>query len=141
MSDVEATCSKCDHDYCVFKEFRREFIETDTWRVERELIEGRIDPGNLRQRALRKKLYMSFARFNGAIGVREKCPDCVERGIRELLPSPFYMGYKRTRDDPDNAAVNIDGKKIDNVKWVKTEAGKYKAEENTNEVEVVDDDS
>ena len=111
MSDAEATCTKCNRDYCVFKVFRADFIETDAWRVERELIESRINPGNLRQRALRKKLYMSFACFNGAIRVRQKCPDCVERGIRELSPSPFYMGYKRTRDDPDNLTVHIDGKK------------------------------
>ena len=35
------------------------------------------------------------------------------------------MGYKRTRDDEDNRAVDIDGNKIDGIKWVRTEAGKY----------------
>ena len=89
--------------------FRKEFIETKSWTVERELIESRINPGNLRQPELRKKLFTSFARFNGAIGIRKENPPCVERGVRELAPSHFYMGFKRTRDDADNHAVDING--------------------------------
>ena len=69
---------------------------------------------------------MSFARFNGVFGIREKNSPCVERGVRNLAPSPFYMGYKRTRDDADNCAVNVHGNKVDGVKWVRTKKGKYK---------------
>ena len=61
---------------------------------------------------------MSFARFNGAIGIREENPPCVERGVRELAPSRFYMGFKRTRDDVDNCTVDINGNKVDGVKRV-----------------------
>ena len=109
-------------------------METESWTVERELIESRINPGNLRQRALRKKLFMSFARFNGAIGIRDENPPCVERGVRELAPSCFYMGFKRTRNDADNRAVNINGNKIDGIKWVRTEAGKYKLKSDEQEL-------
>ena len=127
MSDAESVtfCDECKDVPCCFKIFREEFIETASWTGERELIESNIDPGNLRQRALRKKLFMSFARFNGAIGLREKLPSCVEKGVRELFPSPYYMGFKRTRDDADNSAVDITGEKLDGVKWVRTDTGKY----------------
>ena len=80
-----------------------------SWTGDQELIKGRVEPVNLRQRTLHKKLFMSFARFNGAIGIREKDPPCVERGVRELFPSPFYMGFKRTRDDADNSVVDMCG--------------------------------
>ena len=127
MSDVKdpTFCDECEHEPCLFELFQKDFIETESWTVERQLIESRINPGNLRQRALRKKLFMSFARFNGANGIREENPPCVERGVRELAPSRFYMGFKRTRDDADNRAVDINGNKIDGIKWVRTKAGKY----------------
>ena len=35
------------------------------------------------------------------------------------------MGFKRTRDDPDNVAVNINGEKVYFAKWIRTEDGKY----------------
>ena len=127
MSDVEVPtfCEKCNDDPCRFEAFQKDFIETELWTGARELIESKTDPGNIRQRTLRKKLFMSFARFNGAIGIREKHPPCVERGVRELFPSPFYMGFKRTRDDADNSAVDMCGQKLNGVKWVRTEGGKY----------------
>ena len=35
------------------------------------------------------------------------------------------MGFKRTSDDTDNRTVNINGNKVDGMKWAKTETGKY----------------
>ena len=136
MSDTEdILCSECDREECIFDEFRKDFIETESWRVERELIESRLEAGNLRQRALRKTLFVSFWRFNGIAGNREKHPACVVRGVRELFSSPFYMGFKRTRNDLDNCAIDIDGNKIKKVKWVKTEEGRYEAKNNDEEVQ------
>ena len=37
----------------------------------------------------------------------------------------MYHLFKRTRDDADNRAVDINGNKIDGIKWVRTKAGKY----------------
>ena len=127
MSDVKipTCCDECEHERCLFDEFCSNFIETALWKVERELIESRVEAGNLRQRALRKKLFMCFARFNGVVGNREEHPPCVVTGIRKLIPSPFFMGYKRTRDDTDNRAVDVNGNKVDGMKWVKTATGKY----------------
>ena len=135
MSDVKSVtvCDECEQLRCLFDAFQEDFIGTESWATERALVESKINPGDLRQRALRKKLFMSFARFNGTIGFREKIPLCVERGVRKLFPSPFYMGFKRTRDDADNCAVDINGNKVDGIKWVQTETGKYKLQCDKNE--------
>ena len=127
MSDVKSVtfCDECEHRPCLFEAFREGFIATESWMAKRDLIKSRIKPGNLCQRALRKKLFTSFTRFNCAVGNREKNPSCVETGIRKLVPSSFYMGFKRTRDNKDNHAVDINGNKVDGAKWVRTETGKY----------------
>ena len=46
-------------------------------------------------------------------------------GIRKLIPSPFFMGYNRTRDNTDNCTVDVNGNKVDGMKWAKTATGKY----------------
>ena len=60
MSDVKipTCCDECEHERCLFDEFCSNFIETALWKVERELIESRVEAGNFRQCALRKKLFM-----------------------------------------------------------------------------------
>lgn len=79
-------------------------------------------------RLLRKLLYREFALWNGTLaGWRNKHPACVEKGIRELFPSKYYMGFKRIRNDPDNTAVDNYGKKVPGVKWAKKEEGKYES--------------
>ena len=56
-------------------------------------------------------------------------PKCVLKRVRMMFSSGYYMGFKRTRDEEDNTAVNIDGNKVNSAKWVKTEEGKYRVEE------------
>lgn len=95
------------------------------WKIDRELIENRVEAGNLRQCALRKKLLTCFPCFNGIVGNREEHSPCVVMGIRKLIPSLVFMVFKRTRDDTDNRTVDIDGNTVDGMKWARTTAGKY----------------
>ena len=59
---------------------------------------------------------------------RTKHPDCVEKGVRALYYSKYYMGFKRTRNEADSNAVHIDGNKVQGVKWVRKEDGNYETE-------------
>ena len=54
MSAAEAIyCREWEREACIFDEFCEDFIETESWRVKRELIESRLEAGNLRQHNLR----------------------------------------------------------------------------------------
>ena len=57
-----------------------------------------------------------------------KHPDCVEKGVRTLYSSKYYMGFKRSRNEPDTTAIDIEGKKVRGVKWVRKEGGTYDTE-------------
>ena len=59
---------------------------------------------------------------------RTKHPDCVKKGVRALYSSKHYMGFKRTRNEADNTAVDIDGNKVQGVKWARKEYGNYETE-------------
>ena len=85
-----------------------------------------IDVEDDHNRALRNRLFCNFAIWNGTMTTPPTPhPQCVLKGVRLLFSSRYYIGYKRIRDDPDNAAVNIDGDKAHGVKWIRTEDGKY----------------
>ena len=80
-------------------------------------------------RNLRKPLFREFSMWNGTMTKPPTPhPTCVVKGVRLLYPSEQYMGFKRTRNEVDNTAVNINGKKIKGKKWVRTDEGSYKVE-------------
>ena len=120
-------CDTCGSDPCLFDIFREEFIDTETWEADRDLIISKLGADNDCNRALQKYLFRNFAIWNGTM-TRPPTPhpQCVLKGVRLLFSSRYYMGYKPTRDDPDNTAVNIDGDKAHGAKWIRTEDGKYK---------------
>ena len=121
-----SSCETCGSDPCLFDIFREEFIETENWEVERDLIIGELGADDDHNRALRKRLFRNFAIWNGTMTKPPTPhPQCVLKGVRLLFSSRYYMGFKRTRDDPDNVAVDIDGEKVHCAKWIRTEDGKY----------------
>ena len=123
-------CDECGHGPCIFAQFRDEFIISELWIGERNNIDSTVEDDDIRARTLRKKLYTSFARFNGVIWKRQKHPTCVVTGIREMYPSPCYMGFKRKRNEEDECdATDINGKKQKGLKFVKIMEGEYKVKD------------
>ena len=117
-------CAQCDNQPCVFDEFREDFIETRAWSCLKDaLLDDACDVNNTDvHRNLRRRLYREFISMNGiATNRRIKLPNCVEKGIRSLYPSKVYMGFKRSYDDVDNEAVDINGGKVKGKKWVRTD--------------------
>lgn len=53
-------------------------------------------------------------------------PTCVVKGVRLLNPSDQYMAFKRARNEVDNTAVDIDGKKIKGTEWVRKARRRFK---------------
>ena len=124
-------CAQCDNQPCVFDEFREDFIETRAWSCLKDaLLDDACDANNTDvHRNLRRRLYREFISMNGiATNRRIKLPNCVEKGIRSLYPSKVYMGFKRSYDDVDNEAVDINGGKVKGKKWVRTDEGSYQVE-------------
>ena len=124
-------CAQCDNQPCVFDEFREDFIETRAWSCLKDaLLDDACDANNTDvHRNLRRRLYREFISMNGiATNRRIKLPNCVEKGIRSLYPSKVYMGFKRSYDDIDNEAVDINGGKVKGKKWVRTDEGSYQVE-------------
>ena len=124
-------CAQCDNQPCVFDEFREDFIETRAWSCLKDAL---LNDAHDREstdvhRNLRRRLYREFISMNGiATNRRIKLPNCVEKGIRSLYPSKVYMGFKRSYDDIDNEAVDINGGKVKGKKWVRTDEGSYQVE-------------
>ena len=124
-------CAQCDNQPCVFDEFREDFIETRAWSCLKDAL---LNDAHDREstdvhRNLRRRLYREFISMNGiATNRRIKLPNCVEKGIRSLYPSKVYMGFKRSYDDVDNVAVDINGGKVKGKKWVRTDEGSYQVE-------------
>ena len=119
-------CDICDCEPCLFVDFEREFISTESWSVECDNITSALEVGSDINRTLRKKLYHNFSIWNNTMTrPPTKHPACVERKIKELFKSKCFMGYKRKRNEDDNRAITIDGDRIENRKWVQTSSGKY----------------
>ena len=119
----------CGNNPCLFDVFRAEFIETEMWTDAEKVILLQTVQNSDVNRVLRKRLYQEFAMWNGTMTKPPtKHPVCVEKGVRALYPSEFYMGYKRTRNEPDTTAVDIENKKVRGVKWARQEDGTYKTE-------------
>ena len=124
-------CAQCDNQPCVFDEFREDFIETRAWSCLKDAL---LNDAHDRESTdvhcnLRRRLYREFISMNGiATNRRIKLPNCVEKGIRSLYPSKVYMGFKRSYDDVDNEAVDINGGKVKGKKWVRTDEGSYQVE-------------
>ena len=124
-------CAQCDNQPCVFDEFREDFIETRAWSCLKDAL---LNDAHDREstdvhRNLRRRLYREFISMNGITTNRRiKLPNCVEKGIRSLYPSKVYMGFKRSYDNIDNEAVDINGGKVKGKKWVRTDEGSYQVE-------------
>ena len=124
-------CAQCDNQPCVFDEFRENFIETRAWSCLKDAL---LNDAHDREstdvhRNLRRRLYREFISMNGiATNRRIKLPNCVEKGIRSLYPSKVYMGFKRSYDDVDNVAVDMNGEKVKGKKWIRTDEGSYEVE-------------
>ena len=119
-------CDICDCKPCLFVDFEREFLSTESWSIERDNITSALVVGCDINRTLCKKLYRNFAIWNHTMTQPPtKHPACVERKIKELFKSKCFMGYKRKRNEDDNRAITIDGDRIENRKWVQTRSGKY----------------
>ena len=121
----DARCGECDNKPCLFERFTREFVCTDAWQAEKEDIESQAGDEDV-NRALRKRLYRNFVYWNGALTkARTRLPVCVESGVRSLYKSDAYIGFKRTHEEIDNTALDIDGKKVPGAKWVRDDDGHY----------------
>ena len=132
---MSEACASCKSDPCLFEEWREVFIATDAWNAQVDAVVDRAHrgSGNNVNRNLRKRLFREFAMWNGTMTKPPTPhPTCVVKGVRLLYPSSEYMGFKRTRNEVDNTAVDIDGEKLHGKKWVRTDDGRY-------EVEVEDD--
>ena len=126
---MSESCETCKNEPCLFDVFREEFIETEMWTDAEKVILLRSVPDSDVNRDFRKRLYREFAMWNGTMTKPPtKHPDCVEKGIRNLYPSKYFMGFKRTRNEPDTTAINIEGEKVRGVKWVRKEGGTYDTE-------------
>ena len=123
-------CEECASSPCLFDEFRTDYIETVSWTVQKDLVLGKIEEeGYDVNRALRKCLFGEFAKWRGTMTkAQTRHPRCVEKGVRKIYPSKYYMGFKHDRDKEDNNTIDIDGKKMETAKWVKTDNGKYNVE-------------
>ena len=124
-------CAQCDNQPCVFDEFREDFIETCAWLCLKDALLNDANDGKNTDvhRNLRRPLYCEFISRNGIVTNRRiKLPNCVEKGIRSLYPSKVYMGFKRSYDNVDNEAVDINGGKVKGKKWVRTDEGSYEVE-------------
>ena len=132
---MSANCDTCNNEPCLFEVFCEEFIETEMWTDMEKVIKIRCAQNTDVNRALRKRLFREFASWNGTMTKpRTKHPDCVKRGVRTLYPSEYYMGFKRTRNEPDATAIDIENKKVRGVKWERQEDGTYETEfVNTND--------
>ena len=124
-------CAQCDNQPCVFDEFREDFIETRAWSCLKDAL---LNDAHDRKSTdvhcnLRRRLYREFSSMNGiATNRRIKLPNCVEKGIRSLYPSKVYMGFKRSYDNVDNVAVDMNGEKVKGKKWIRTDEGSYEVE-------------
>ena len=126
---MSKNCETCGNKPCLFDVFREEFIETEMWTDAEKVILHQTVPNSDVNRVLRKRLYREFAMWNGTMTKPPtKLPDCVEKGVRTLYSSKYYMGFKRSRNEPDTTAINIEGKKVQGVKWVRKEGGTYDTE-------------
>ena len=123
-------CKECASSPCLFDEFRTDYVETVSWAVQKDLVLGKIEEeGYDVNRALCKRLFGEFTKWRGTMTKpRTRHPTCVEKGVMKIYPSKYYMGFKRDRDKENNNAVDIDGKKVETAKWVKTDNGKYNVE-------------
>ena len=126
---MSKNCETCGNKPCLFDVFREEFIETEMWTDAEKGILHQTVPNSDVNRVLRKRLYREFAMWNGTMTKPPtKHPDCVEKGVRTLYSSKYYMGFKRSRNEPDTTAIDIEGKKVRGVKWVRKEGGTYDTE-------------
>ena len=129
---MSKNCETCGNKPCLFDVFREEFIETEMWTDAEKVILHQTVPNSDVNRVLRKRLYREFAMWNGTMTKPPtKLPDCVEKGVRTLYSSKYYMGFKRSRNEPDTTAIDVEGKKVQGVKWVRTEDGKYETADET----------
>jgi hypothetical protein len=58
------------------------------------LPEEDIPPNNIRRKKLYRQMTLHIQAGQVQKGVRHELPECVERGTRELFPSPTFMGFK-----------------------------------------------
>ena len=129
---MSENCEDCGNNPCLFDVFRAEFIETEMWTDAEKVILLNAVPNSDVNRVLRKRLYREFAMWNGTMTKPPtKHPDCVKKGVQILYLSKYYMGFKRSRNEPDTSAIDLEGKKVQGVKWVRTEYGKYETADET----------
>ena len=111
---MSETCETCKNEPCLFDVFREEFIKMEMWTDAKKVVKIRSAPNSDINRALRIRLFREFVMWNGTITKPPtKHPDCVKKGVRTLYPSKYYMGYKRTRNEPDTTTVDIEKKKCE----------------------------
>ena len=116
----------CDCEPCLFVDFERKFISTESWSVECDNITSALEVDSNINRPLHKNLYHNFAIWNHTMThPPTKHPARVAWKIKEMFPSKCFMGYKRKRNEEDNRAITIDGDRIEGRKWVQSSTGKY----------------
>ena len=126
---MSQNCEICGNKPCLFDVFREEFIKTEMWTDTEKVILIQSVPNSDVNRALRKRLFREFAMWNGTMTKPPtKHPDCIKRGVRTLYLSKYYMGFKRSCNEPDTTASNIEGKKVRGVKWARKEDGTYETQ-------------
>ena len=125
---MSETCDACHNEPYLFDVFRKKFIETEMWVDASKVIRINHEFEDI-NRLLRKRLYREFAMWNGTMTKpRSKHPDCVEKCVNALYSSKHYMGFKRTRNEAENTAVDIYGNNVQGVKWARKEYVNYETE-------------
>lgn len=93
MSDSkDIHCSECDREECIFDKFCKNFIETASWRVERELIESRLEAGNLRQRTLQKTLLSPLRGSMASLATERNIQHVSYEGLENYFRAHFTWG-------------------------------------------------
>ena len=97
VSDVKeefiVVCSACGEDQCLFVQNQASLVAYDE--AEHLLGDGEDVPtNNIRRKQLYRQLTLMLNGGPLGAGVRRELPTCCVAGIRQMLPSETFMGFK-----------------------------------------------
>jgi hypothetical protein len=91
--EVTKECKECCEEPCVWIAQRDAMIDFDD-DEHSHLPEGAGPPNNIRRKKVYRQMVLTMNEGGTGKGVRVALPKCVEDGVRELFPSPTFMGFK-----------------------------------------------
>jgi hypothetical protein len=88
-------CEHCCEQPCVWWAKKEDMIFCDT-SEHAHLPQEDLPPNNIRRKKMYRQMTLHIQEGHVQKGVRHALPECVEMGVRELFPSPTFMGFRST---------------------------------------------